>query len=176
VTIISTAVRPQFKYRTERNVWDQRGRLHYCVILVFSFGIITEIKANTMRCAGHLERVGAMRIPYRREPVGRTWTGLTRQRIAVSGWRMNLRSCVTEWRNVSGTLVRVVRWAWLAAYRLLNVVIVVLQMAEILQQLFVRIADCCVRLEAYMFSGLHRVRRVTLRTAKMIQRLVTVPF
>lgn len=73
---------------------------------------------------------------------------------------------------MSGTLVRVVRWAWLAADRLLNVVIVVLQMAEILQQLFVRIADGYVRLEAYMLNRLHRVRRVTLRTAKMIQRLL----
>jgi hypothetical protein len=45
-------------------------------------------------------------------------------------------------------------------------------MAEILQQLFVRIVDGNVRLEAYMFNKLHRVRRVTLRTAKMIQRLL----
>lgn len=76
---------------------------------------------------------------------------------------------------MSGTLVRVVRWAWLAADRLLNVVIVVLQMAEILRQLFVRIADGYVRLEAHMFNRLHHVRWVTLRTAKMIQRLF-VPF
>jgi hypothetical protein len=73
---------------------------------------------------------------------------------------------------VSGTLVRVVRWAWLATDRVLNVVVVVLHMAEILQQLFVRIADGNVRLEAYMSNRLHRLPRVTLRTAKMMQRLL----
>ena len=91
---------PQFKYRAERNVWGQRRKLHCCAVHVYSLGIITKFKANTMRCAGHLEGVGAMRIPYsdwpgslrRREPGGRAWTGLTRQRITISGWRMNVRA------------------------------------------------------------------------------------
>jgi hypothetical protein len=55
---------------------------------------------QTLRCAGHLEHAGAVRIPHsdwpgsmrRREPGGRAWTGLTGQRIAVSGWRMDLQA------------------------------------------------------------------------------------
>jgi hypothetical protein len=54
---------PQFKCRAERDVWGQRGRLHYCAIHVYSLRIVTEIKASTMRCAGHLERVGGSENP-----------------------------------------------------------------------------------------------------------------